>query len=273
MQVPFTLSNESLSVFANGKMHTIRNSHPNYDKVVEHLQQAEHDEHVLEELCNVEIAARNYTSGFDRVEVKYGQVFYDGKPLHNTLTEKMLNLMSLGFDITPWTKFLENLMENPSYRSRESLYDFLEHFNAPITPDGCFIAFKRVRSDFKDIHSGTYDNSPGAVVSMDRSQVDDDNQRTCSAGLHVCADEYLKGYATGYNYRTMVVKVNPRDVVSVPYDYNFSKMRTCQYQVLHEIAAPKVEELLDLEYYADEDWETFSLDEDDLWDEDDGVFF
>lgn len=244
MQVPFTLSNESLSVFANGKMHTIRNSHRNYDLVVEHLKEGDHDEHLLEELCSVEVAARNYTSGHDNVEVKWGQVFYKGSPVHNTLTEKLLGLMDLLLDVTPWVRFLENLMENPSYRSRESLYDFLEHFNAPITPDGCFIAFKRVREDFKDIHSGKFDNSPGTVVTMQRSQVDDDNQRTCSAGLHVCADEYLKGYATGSGYRTVAVKVNPRDVVSVPYDYNFSKMRTCAYEVLNEVEARDIEDLL-----------------------------
>lgn len=252
MRVPFTLTSESLSVFADGKMHTLRSSHANFDKVVEMLKQPDHDEKAIAEACNVEQFVRNATSNTSGVEVKYGQVFYNGEAIHNSLTDKLLALLEQGFDVTPWTQFLSNLMENPSYRSREALYDFLEHFNAPLTEDGCFIAFKRVRGDFKDIHSGTFDNSPGQVLSMPRSQVDDDNSRTCSAGLHVCADEYLKGFANYGDNKTVVVKVNPADVVSVPYDYNFSKMRTCRYEVLREIEPKQVEFVLESDYYLDD---------------------
>jgi hypothetical protein len=33
----------------------------------------------------------------------------------------------------------------------------------------------------------------------------------------------------------MIVKVNPRDVVSIPSDYNDSKGRTCRYEVVGEL--------------------------------------
>jgi hypothetical protein len=84
---------------------------------------------------------------------------------------------------------------------------------------------------------------------MDRSKVDDDPQHTCSSGLHVCADEYLKGYATGENNRTLVVEVNPANVVAVPYDYNFSKMRVCEYKVLTEIEPKEIPDILSEEMY------------------------
>lgn len=253
MQVPFTLSNESLSVFAEGKMHTIRSSHANFEKVVDLLKQPQHDESAIAQACDVESFVRDATSSNQKVEVKYGAVYFEGSPIHNTLTDKLLELLEAGFDVTPWVNFLENLMENPSYRSREALYDFLEHFSAPLTEDGCFIAFKRVRGNFKDIHTGKFDNSPGQVLTMPRSQVDDDNQRTCSAGLHVCADEYLTGFANHSDNKTVVVKVNPRDVVSVPYDYNFSKMRTCGYEVLREIEPKDVEYVQGQTFYGDYD--------------------
>lgn len=32
-----------------------------------------------------------------------------------------------------------------------------------------------------------------------------------------------------------MVKVHPKDVVSVPYDYNGAKMRACRYEVLREV--------------------------------------
>ena len=33
----------------------------------------------------------------------------------------------------------------------------------------------------------------------------------------------------------MVIKINPRDVVSIPYDYNNEKMRCCRYEVIGEV--------------------------------------
>ena len=270
MKVPYTISDDSVTLFIKGGIQTVASSHGNYQDVVDHLKQEDHDEEVLIELANKETLVSRSLTGTARAEVKYGTVYYDNTQVHNSLSEKLLDLLDSGHDAGPWLAFLENVMENPSYRSRESLYDFLDHFKAPITPDGHFIAFKRVRDNYMDIHSGTMDNSPGSVVSMPRSQVDDDNQRTCSAGLHVCADEYLKGYfGAGAGYRTVAVKVNPRDVVSVPYDYNFSKMRTCQYEVVGDVDEKQQETIIGSDYL--EPTEFWGLD--DPRDMDDETYF
>lgn len=246
MRVPYTLSAESLTVFVGGKMRTVLSGNRNFDKLKDHLRGTEHDTDLILLLSDREETVRRSHAA---VEVVDGVVYYKGEALHNALTNKLLNLMDDGFDADPWVKFLENLMENPSFRSRNCLYEFLDHFNAPITPEGKFIAFKRVGSDWKDLHSRTMDNSIGKVVKMDRSKVDDDPQNTCSSGLHVCADEYLKGYATDCNARTLVVEVNPAHVVAVPYDYNFSKMRVCEYKVLAEIDPKQIPDILDDEVY------------------------
>lgn len=247
MRVPYTLSAESITVFVGGKMRTVLSGNRNFDKLKDHLRGTEHDTDLILLLSDREETVRRSHAA---VEVEDGVVYYKGEALHNALTNKLLNLMDDGFDADPWVKFLENLMENPSFRSRNCLYEFLDHFNAPITPEGKFIAFKRVRSDWKDIYSGTMSNSIGNVVKMDRSKVDDDPQHTCSSGLHVCADEYLKGYATDCKSRTLVVEVNPAHVVAVPYDYNFSKMRVCEYKVLAEIDPKQIPDILDDEVYS-----------------------
>lgn len=258
MRVPYTLSAESITVFVDGKMRTVLSGNRNFDKLKEHLRGPEHDTQTILILSDREESVRRSHAA---VEVVDGVVYYKGEYLHNALTEKLLNLLDDGFDADPWVKFLEKIMENPSYRSRNCLYEFLDHFNAPITPEGNFIAFKRVRSDWKDIHSGMMDNSIGKVVKMDRTKVDDDPQHTCSSGLHVCADKYLKGYATTSDHRTLVVEVNPANVVAVPYDYNFSKMRVCEYRVLNEIDVEQIFDILEEEMYYDfdpneevEDW-------------------
>lgn len=123
------------------------------------------------------------------------------------------------------------------------------------------------------------DNSIGNVIKMDRAKVDDDPQHTCSSGLHVCADEYLKGYATDSNARTLVVEVNPANVVAVPYDYNFSKMRVCEYKVLAEIEPKQIPDILSEGVYGydtmpdDYDYDTGVYDHHYDYDEDGNLVF
>jgi len=86
-----------------------------------------------------------------------------------------------------------------------------------------------------DIHTGTFDNSVGKICEMHRNQVCDDKDNVCSYGLHFCSIGYLPHYASSDGTcRTMIVKINPRDVVSIPRDHNNSKGRCCRYEVVGE---------------------------------------
>jgi hypothetical protein len=239
MKVPFTITSNIISVFIDGQSHFVNSSDKVFAELKEHLK-GDHDVEVIRNLVDKKIYVTKITEGL--VEVTDAGVSYRGEHVHNTLTEKLLFLLEEGFDVRPWAKFMDNLMQNPSYKSREALFNFLEKWSAPITEDGCFLAFKNVRSDFRDIHSGTFDNTPGTIVSMPRDQVDDDSNRTCSAGLHAAATSYLKHfYVSGA--KTVVVKINPRDVVAVPYDYDSAKMRVCQYEVLREVEQDEINRL------------------------------
>jgi hypothetical protein len=220
-----------LSVFVHGKSHTIRNDHPNYSKIVDALRDKRYDE--LGDLLDVAKAIKSYASG--KVEVRDGEVFYAGEVLHTTLTNRLLDMMSEGFDIKPLVNFLSNLMENPSRTAVEELYLFLESGKLPITEDGHFLAYKKVREDFRDIHSGRFSNAPGQVLEMARNQVDDKRDNTCSTGFHFCSIAYLPQFSSNSTSdRVVIVKINPRDVVSIPSDYNNTKGRACRYEVVGE---------------------------------------
>jgi hypothetical protein len=67
---------------------------------------------------------------------------------------------------------------------------------------------------------------------MARNKVDDNQNNTCSQGLHFCSEGYLKHFGGA---RTVIVKINPRDVVSIPNDYNQTKGRACRYEVIGEV--------------------------------------
>jgi hypothetical protein len=75
----------------------------------------------------------------------------------------------------------------------------------------------------------------GTTPEMPRNEVNDDKDQTCSDGLHFCSQGYLGFYGAGG--RTMILKVNPRDVVSIPSDYDNAKGRACKYEVIGELEA------------------------------------
>jgi len=135
--------------------------------------------------------------------------------------------------------FLDNMNDNPSDQAIVELFDFMQNKHLPITDDGHFLAYKAVSPDFKDIYTGNIDNSLGEEVSIERSKVDSNRSKHCSAGLHVGAIDYVKSYGgidldednDGGN-QIVICKVNPADVVSVPSDAKFQKLRTCRYEVV-----------------------------------------
>lgn len=182
-----------------------------------------------------------------------GQILYSGKPLHNVVTQRIKELRKDGYPYAPLVAFLGRLMLNPSQRAISELFDFLENRSLPLTEDGCFLAYKAVRSDFLDKYSGTIDNSPGTVVEIDRAEVDSNRERECSYGLHVGAMEYVEWYGKTGD-KVVLVKVNPEDCVSVPLDHKAQKLRCCKYEVLREIQ--RGEELEAAAYSSDgESWD------------------
>lgn len=234
--IPTIISDDAVTILLSGKPHTIGASHPNYNKVLDAIREQRWDD--IEHL--VDVAQYINTSSDGSIQVRDGVVLYNGRELHNSVTTRLLKNLEQGFDTTPTTRFLENLMLNPSYRAVQELYTFLEKNELPITEDGHFLAYKRVRNNFKDIHSGTFSNSVGQVVEIPRNEVCEDSEQTCSAGLHFCSYSYLPHFGwSGDSDNVVAVKINPRDVVSFPTDYNHAKGRCCRYEVVDVLELPE----------------------------------
>ena len=250
---PYILTEHSLTVVIDGKAHTMNDNHPAWQQAKQAL--ADEDWVRLEKLFDVESAVQDYLDEDAHVEVKDGTISYKGQVVHNLVVEKILSFMKKDMPFKPLIKFLGKLMENPSRRSVDELYKFLEHKNMPITPQGNFLAYKGVTSDFKDFHTQKFSNKVGDVLEMRRNSVCDDANIGCSYGFHAGSYEYAKGYASGGG-NLMVVEIDPTDVVSVPHDCNCQKLRTAQYKVVghyETIDAPPLEdEYGDNEYM---DWD------------------
>lgn len=230
--VAITISGSGkITAVLDGKVHVVNTDHSNYQKILDSVKAQ--DWNTFLDLTDLTRKVKDFILNSD-VQIVDGIIIYKGEAIHNTLTKRVIKFMKEDLPFKPLLNFLVNLMENPSYRAVNELYDFLDVGELPITEDGHFLAFKNVRADFKDIHSGTFDNSVGSICEMPRHKVDEDKDRTCSSGLHFCSIAYLPHFSDFNGGHTMIVKINPKDVVSIPADYNNTKGRACRYEVVGE---------------------------------------
>jgi hypothetical protein len=228
MSYPFVIQGNNVTVVIGNKPHTISKTHITYQKVVDAIKAGNWD--TVKDIIDPKKVVLNYGQG--NVSIQGEKLFWKNEELNGELARRMVTMLQEGFDISPFVAFMENLFRNPSKRAVDELYGFLEKNSLPLTPDGCFLAYKKVRDNFMDVHSGTMLNAPGCVVEMERNKVDDNKDNTCSTGLHFCGMSYLNHFG---GERTVIVKVNPADVVSIPADYNGAKGRACRYEVIGEL--------------------------------------
>lgn len=235
--IPFLIQGNNIVVVIENNSHTITKTHIAYDEIKQALK--DEDWAKVADLVEPKKVLVNYGAG--NIAIQGDQMFWKGLKFNNALANKIVDMFQQGFPIEPMVRFTENLLENPSRRAVTELYLFLEKGNLPITSDGHFLAYKKVRDDYLDVYSGTIDNSVGQVVEMERNRVDDDKNNTCSSGLHFCSKDYLQSFS---GERIVILKINPRDVVSIPTDYAFTKGRTCRYEVIGEVEIENPEERL-----------------------------
>lgn len=235
--INYTISPKGISLVVDSRMRVIPVGSLNYNSLREALKtKAPID--VIRSLIDIPSFISKFT--FGRVQIGTSpngaeQVQFDGEPVHSVIADRLIDLVTEGFDVEPLARFLDRLMDNPLESARNELYLFIESGDFVLTPDGHFLAFKKVNGDYKDIYTNTFDNSVGKTLEMDRSKVDPDRFRTCSAGLHFCSYSYLPYYGTSSGNRIMIVKIDPADVVAIPSDYKNAKGRTWRYTVVGEV--------------------------------------
>ncbi len=231
----YQITNESVMVVVDGEPHTVNRTQPNYADLRAALIAEERDK-VLG-LLTVGPTVEAWADG--EFTVVGGHVCYQNEPLPRPLNARILKMVGKGDDPRPLMRFWERLDENPSYRSRLQLFDFLmQHPGIPFTPDGFVLLYKGVRGDFRDCHSGKFDNSPGQKLFMKRNRVSDDPAKACHFGFHVGARSYASSFgarslASSFgNGQTVICKVDPADVVCVPNDCGQAKVRIHRYEVV-----------------------------------------
>lgn len=239
-------------VFPDGEVVTVGAENPALNDITLKLAAEAPESEIRALLSPAEAIVQRFRSLSDRITTDGLNLFVDGDVIHDALADYILKLVRLETEgngevsYLPFVNFLEKLTQNPSADSRNSLYDFIQRHGLTIMPDGDFVAYKGVQADFGSISTGPgivngikrnghLPNKPGSTLWVERSYVDSDRQRGCSVGLHAGTRQYASSWS-GSVGRVVAVAINPRDVVSVPTDHDFQKIRTARYTVLHEVA-------------------------------------
>lgn len=167
------------------------------------------------------------------IKVKDGSVMIGGKEINEKLAAYIKHYVSTDSPVSHLIAFIKKLDKNPSFRSREQLFNFIEKNSMTICPDGDFLAYKGLNSDYSSIHKDRKTNKSimngiGSVIKMPRSEISDDPNSHCSQGLHVGSCKYATNFGRGAQ---VICKVSPENVVSVPHDLN-EKVRVCEYKVI-----------------------------------------
>lgn len=247
-------------VINNGQPFKFDASHPSYSGLVECLHTNDADEFV--NLYNTASVIEDWSEG--EFECRDGFLYFEGEQVASQPTKHTIELLKAGHDHEFMLNYLKNLYENVSERAVQESYPWSSHKGLPITKDGYQIAYRGVtvytgddivdkmgntitEGDFVDKYTGkSFRNNIGDKPRMKRRQVCDDHRLGCASGLHVGTYDYANEWA-GKTGVVLLVKFNPKDIVSVPSDCEFQKMRVSEYEVI-SIAREQLEEPV---YYED----------------------
>lgn len=226
--IPYIQKEKNVTFVLDGNVYLVDSNNKKYEKLLFFLREENWEE--IENILLTPTKLETYSNG--NLELKDNCIFYKGKVLHNYLIDKIISFLHLEEEVTYLLNFLEKLMQNPSNRAVTDLFKFLEAGKLPIAKDGDFYAYKAVTDTYMDKHTGSIDNSIGSTVKMERNEVEDNPDISCSSGLHAGTLGYVNSFA-GYYDKKIVVKINPMDIVSVP-KVECQKLRCCRYEVVSD---------------------------------------
>jgi hypothetical protein len=245
----------TLTVFTTeGNIVTVDGDHPNFTDAWEAVRNDD-EQGFMAQADVISGIRKAFEAVTDRVTIEGNCLYLDGEQIDGRLADTIIDFRRKGENYMPLVNFITRLGNNPSMRSRDQLYTWLAERNFTITPSGKFIAYKGVskrRDKFQSHFSGRASvngeeqngqiiQGIGDVVTMPRPKVNDNADIGCSQGLHAGTWEYASTFGNGY---TLTVEIDPANVVSVPSDCSFQKLRVCEYRITGAAEIPYSERVV-----------------------------
>jgi hypothetical protein len=217
----------------------------------------------------------------DRLTRSGSRIFMDGEPISPVLEREVISILDSKDPDTQkhwkaFALFIKDLYSNNTKYIREQLFDWLEsNFESSskgftLLDDGRIVGYKgcansdgipmsemsglglvkeKGQDSFTEIN-GFIPNKVGSVVMMPRTMVTNDPAQGCSKGLHIGTWDYAYSWGSGF---VLTVAFSAADVVSVPIDCDYQKLRACKYEVLNITEQPSNDITLDYAGFDDED--------------------
>lgn len=231
----YTITRGNISIFYDGKTYNITAS----DKRFPRFHRACVDDDLFAILDLLDLKNKIKKS----VKIFGTNMEISGHKVPSGLAKKLVDSTIIYNDAKVINNFKKRLDKNTSKSAQRNLLEFLSYHGACILEDGRFLAYKYLNSNFYDMHTGKYDYSPGKTVTMPRNKVVEDPRIACAAGLHVGSWSYSGSHST-----VVVCVIDPVDVVSVPDDYSYQKMRCCRVTSIKRIHDPIKDTTLPVSY-------------------------
>lgn len=154
------------------------------------------------------------------IPVELAEAIVDAELEHNELK------------ISTYRNFWTLMSLNPSEECRKNLYWFLHLHGLKLAKCGFFVAYRNVdttkeKGVYTDHHSHSTRIKIGEMVTLPREKCDCDSNNECSKGLHCASVKWLK--KNYFGNVGLACLVNPADVVAVPHNSEYGKLRTCAY--------------------------------------------
>lgn len=229
----FMMTPNSIVIVKDGQPVIVNHDHINFNRIKAQLEEDSTYQpkllepvRILEEFSHMGLSYKDGQIKLDGYNFKSQMFDRLVKAIQDNETEDKLKCLFA---------FVRRAMEHPVKETAERLFDFARCNSIEITEEGKLICYKKVRSDYMDIHSNTMRNAPGDVLRVPRWAVDENHNTTCSRGLHVCSKGYLPHFGDATSNRIVSVLVDPVDFMAVPYDYESKKARTVGYTVLEDV--------------------------------------
>lgn len=172
------------------------------------------------------------------IPVELAEAIVDAELEHNELK------------ISTYRNFWTLMSLNPSEECRKNLYWFLQLHGLKLAKCGFFVAYRNVdtteeKGIYTDHHSHSTRIEIGEMVTIPREKCDCNSDNECSRGLHCASVKWLK--KNYFGDVGLACLVNPADVVAVPHNSEYGKLRTCAYLPMDIIHYDKNDNVIPLD--------------------------
>lgn len=231
----------TISAIVDGVTYVLSKESMYYKGALDALKKLDYD--LFTTHCDLDKQLKFKSSG--KITYDSGVIRYNGSAVDNKLANRIIKMIEDGYDCAPLMKFMELCYQNDNPSVIDRLYDFMESSGIMLDKDGYVVGFKKVRDDGYDYYSRTVLYEVGKTVVISKSACNTDSRNTCSGGLHIGSKNYAENLWYKGRGKVLLLRVNPKNVMCIPEEAGFEKLRACEVEVVAEYNGDKLSSVYD----------------------------